>query len=333
MQRPRTRPKPQSQPVKGDRPTASKPTRRSSRSAAAQSRNLDIERMRQDYAEQGSASDKYFRFPDGRTQMRVLMNPHNGLFYTHILHAFIPNGEGGKTRVVSPLSQDPDAYCPVAEAHSALIRASRKDEANEIRLSDRYFMNAVVKQEGGWKPVWLECPYTVWRDIVRSALDEIDEGDDDVDASSISGIADDKDGRLIVVRRKTKGQRTEYETTVGTKKVPAKREWLDTRSDFAEETIGTNTDEIEDALCVFLGIENLSDLIGEADPPDEGEEYDSDPDDEEVEGDIEEEDEEEDDDENDEGDDEYNEEDDEPEEKPQRTKRRGSKKARRTSSR
>lgn len=303
-------------------------TRRRKPKAQQTSSALDVERMRQDYEEQGTGDDKYFRFADGRTQLRLLMNPHNGLFYVHIVHAFIP-GPDGKTRVVSPVTNDPDAYCPVSEAYSALTRSGRKDEAKAIKPSNRYFMNAVVKKDGKWKPVWLECPHMVWKDIIRATLDEIDEDDDVADASDLANIADDKTGRMITVRRTTTGQRTEYETTVTTKKIPAKREWLNNRSDFAEEIIPTDVEEIESILCEYLGIDEISDLIGDAELP-------NDDADEEVEDDTEEKDDEDesDDDEGD-GDDEYDEEDDEPEEeeKPKQKKRTSSKKARRTSRR
>ena len=311
-----------------------RPARTGRRKPKAQQKSsaLDIERMRQDYEEQGTGDNKYFRFADGRTQLRLLMNPHNGLFYVHIVHAFIP-GADGKTRVVSPVTNDPDAYCPVAEAYSALMRSGRKDEAKAIRPSNRYFMNAVVKKDGKWKPVWLECPHMVWKDIIRATLDEIDEDDDVADASDLANIADDKTGRMITVRRTTTGQRTEYETTVTTKKIPAKREWLSNRSDFTEETIPTDVEEIESVLCEYLGIDEISDLIGDAEMPDDDA-------DEEVEDDTEEKDDDEDesDDDEEDGDDEYDDEEedeeDEPkEEKPKRKKRLVNKDLRRTSRR
>jgi hypothetical protein len=275
--------------------------------------NANIAQMRKDYQDTlwDGAS---FKFQNGATKIRILMNKDNGLFYTPVTKAWIPKGEGdGKVVLTSPRSRDPEAYCPMTEIAKALRARGKNDEARDVNPNTQYFVNGVVmnKDTGDWDFHKIQLPYTVWKGIVGYMIDNIDEDEEDEEGYIEGGgiIADNDEGRIILVRRTQKGQKTEYTVTVTEKKLKATDEWLDKRESFDDETVPATDEAMEDALCDFLNVDDLSDFLSQDKQEEEEDDYDDD-------------DEEEEEEEDDDGEEDEEEDEDVAEEKPRRSRKR-----------
>jgi len=256
-------------------------------------------------------SGQTYKFPSGLTKMRIIMQPGSERWYAPVIFGYIPTAEGKKVRVVSPKSADSEAYCPLMETFSALKRMGKTEESQEVRPTSRYLVHAMVRNDSGtWERKKIELPQTVWEPIARSDVDALEPSDIDEDGFATGGgIADPKTGPVINVRRTGEGANTKYGVTIGTKAIPAKREWMEKLTDLESETIPSAESMIEEALCEYLGIGNLEDLTGtpssEKDDDYEDDEDDVGDDDDDYEDEDKDEDEYEDDDEYDDDDDEY----------------------------
>ena len=243
--------------TKPSKPSATPPQKKK-KSLRSTRRNLN--QMRKDL-EASSFSASTFKFPAGLTKMRIIMSPKAERWYAPVTFGYIPNAEGKKKRVISPKSMDSEAHCPLLETFFALKRMGRDDEANEVKPTSRYLVHAMIRTENHWERKRIELPQTVWEPIVRSEIDALEPGEEDEDGFvEGGGIADRQTGRIVNVRRIGEGGTTKYSVTIGTKPIPAQQEWTKDLGDLEEDTIPTDASTIEEALCEFLGLSDLSEL-------------------------------------------------------------------------
>lgn len=286
----------------------------------------DVDAMLQDLEDSKlGGDDRFWQFPDGKSRVRLIIDSETGKFYRPLVEIYVPSAEkSGKTQYfVSPKTEDPEAYDPADEAQRALWRAGKKDLAQRLRPVNRYLCNAMVfnPKTKEYEHKAVKMPFTVYKWCVQQLATQKDEGDDPHD-----NFLDDKNGTSIVVEKvKGKGDKIEYNTTMGTKRVPVLKEWREQSEDFDAACKPSDIDAIEKALCDYLDIDDLEELIGaRSDNEEESEDEEGEEDDDESED-------EEDDEEEDESDDADDEEEDDDEEYdvPPKAKKRVAKKCRR----
>ena len=248
-------------PAKKRPPGKRPPARRAAPAKRKRPIRRNVDQMRKDL-EAASFSNTTFKFPAGLTKIRIVM-PHKAeRWYAPVTFGYIPDAAGKKSRVTSPKSVDSEAYCPLLETFFALKRMGRDDEASEIRPTSRYLVHAMVRTESNrWERKKIELPQTVWEPIARSDIDSLEPGEED-EAGFVEGggIADPKTGTAVNVRRTGEGNTTKYSVTIGTKAIPVKPEWVKGLEDLEDDTIPTDAGVIEEAICEYLGLADLSEL-------------------------------------------------------------------------
>jgi len=242
------------------------PDRRSTR-PSRKDVGLDVERVRRDYEAARRSDERYFNVGKIRDtiDVRFLRTPGDDLFYRKMIKTFVP-GPKDKPRVfISPRSTDPDAYCPATATAQALKQEGRQKECDQVYPQTSYISNALVREKGekNWRQVVLEYKHSIWKAVVGAVCAELgDDVEPDEAAIRIADIADRKNGRIIVITKTGTGMGTKYATHVTSRTHPATKEELEDCVDLANEVVTSKASEMEDALCAWLGIDDLSEVTG-----------------------------------------------------------------------
>lgn len=189
-------------------------------------------------------------------------------------------------------SMDEEQACPLCEASSELLKsphAEDKTTGKDMRVTPRFFFNAVIRGEEEKGVQFLEAPKTVWEQIVNCyfVLDEDEEVDMESgpyvqldDGSTIFNFTDPLKGRDFVITKNKVGRRTTYDVQMK----PANRK-LGTTSQMKEWLASMESlDEVVPNACPSY--DELRKLIygdEEVEEPEEELEVESDTNEEEVE--------------------------------------------------
>lgn len=210
-------------------------------------------------------SGEFHKLQDGRTRVRILPNPSNPeQWYTPLMQIFVPPARKGEKwgRFISPRVEDSNAYCPATEASKALGSSGHKEQADQIYPRTQYVANAMLKQGKSWRYVKLQFPKTILKAIVAYDIARSEEEDEDEDGYvDVPDVADEEYGRVIEITRTTKNKRTDYNVVVTEKEIPAEQDWLDKCTDFDKLNTPSEVEEIEDAICEWLDIESIDQLV------------------------------------------------------------------------
>lgn len=228
---------------------------------------LNIARLKQLLDTAKTESD-YFKFPAGDTKFVLLLNPNDadGMYCYYQRRHWIPDSDGKSMPYNCPKVADNAASCPACEASKALYNtgdAVDKDRARSLSGRDRYLANLFLVERN--QVVQCELPKTVFEPIARADYDElVDEAQNGrVEASS---VAHPETPRVIKVHVEGSGQKTEYSVTVSTKTIKVTPDMLQARKDMSDETSPASYDAIEEAVCGFLNINDLSDVTAAVKP-------------------------------------------------------------------
>lgn len=258
---------------------------------------LDLKAVRRAAAEIEEGG-KYYTLKPGTHSIRFMQNPNDNSFFVTSQKVYIPEPTSGKGKdkdkpkknaFVSPRSLGRDQFCPAQAAYEALVRSGtevNKKLAKEIKPSHRFYSNAVVKdpKTNEWKVVQMEYPPKVFQQVSAHLFAACEDEENELEEGELLEediVSDPETGVIFKITREGTGQfDTEYSVSPTTKKLPLKQEWLDARVDLSKEAAPSDVDAISDAVCEYLGIDDLSEITGASAPDSaDGEEDDVDDDD------------------------------------------------------
>ena len=255
-------------------------------------RGLDMKTVRQ-AASDVESGGKYATIKPGTTSVRFMQNPNDNSFFYSAQRVYVPDPKDKQKKLffVSPRSLGKNRYCPAQAAYEALMRkgdTTSKNLAKEIRPNHKFYSNVVMKdpKTGEWGVKQLEYAPKVFSQISAHLFaatedDEKELNDDELLQGDI--VTDPEEGVIFKITREGTGQfDTEYSVSPTQKKLPLKEEWLKARVDLSGEASPSDVDAITEAICAYLGIDDLSELTGasgldaDEDDTDAGDVYDED---------------------------------------------------------
>lgn len=214
----------------------------------------------------------FYDLKPGTHYVRFMQNPQDNTFFVSVQEMYIPRAEKGekKRRFVSPRSLGRDQFCPAQAVYEALVRSgsdANKKLASEIRPVHRFVSNAVVKdpKTGSWVATQVRYAPKVFKALCEHLIagneDEIKDLDEgDLLAGDI--ITDPEVGVVFKITRTGTGKNdTDYSVSPTSKTLPLKDEWLAARKDMSTMAVPSDVDAITEALCEFLDVESISEIL------------------------------------------------------------------------
>lgn len=226
----------------------------------------------QEMLKRGGERVDFYRFDAPETRAAFLMNPppSNDVFYYYRRALFIPKPDGETKRFfISPRTEHPDKYCPVERAIRALKVHPAEEMralASEIRPSDQFLSNALVREGTKWDMQQVQYGWRIFRRLVNTVAADLEEGEQDVEGFIDGfGVFDPEAPRIVMVTVEGKGRQKQYDATVTAKTVPEDvlEGLMEKRMDLSEYVVPSPAEEIERAVCEYIGIQDLSELESE----------------------------------------------------------------------
>jgi hypothetical protein len=247
-------------PVKKRRPEGTKAA-----PAAPKKRRVNLKKIREQAAKSKQGANTTYTLQAGKSTVRFLPAPGTDAFFVVRKESYIPSGDaqGKKMFCISPQTIDPGEYCPAAAAAQALDALGDTERASEIRPKTQYLSAALVKGPGetSWSPVIIKYGKTVFEPLAEYCI-ENSECDEDEDFAELDVITDPKEAVAFTISRTGKGLATKY-TVTPSKRRPLTKDELAHIPDLAAEVVPTPVEKMEAAICDWLEIGSIDDLIGE----------------------------------------------------------------------
>ena len=228
---------------------------------------LNVTAMR-DILNSRTSSD-FYTFPAGKTKLVMTMNPpgsdHPDRWWEAQIKYYIPSATGDEkvTGVISPRSLDADAYCLVDAVRKALEahpKRAMRELAGALKPKDQFLSNAFVLDSGEWQSVIAQFTYSVFKPIAKAIDAEIDPEDLADGFLENIPVVGKGNARLITVEKTGTGMQTRYGIVVTSKIVAIPEELLEQRVDLSQFCQPTSQETVEEALCAYLGVPDLSEI-------------------------------------------------------------------------
>ncbi len=225
--------------------------------------------LRAQRAEIQGGRDGSWRFQPGKNVLLIVQQPNQGYWADKRVVFWLPEvSSTRKSNAVSAKSFGADIRCPAMEALNALQArddAVAKQYLTDFRASTRYYANAfVVNERQALEYKVVELPKTVW-EVIANAID----AECSIDPSLVAHSGDVLDPpivspgnlRFIHVERTGTGISTNYATTVLSKAHTLTSEQLRMVKDLEGFKTATDEVEMEQRVCLQLGISSLDELV------------------------------------------------------------------------
>jgi len=232
--------------------------------------SYNVQRLRDLVNETGGKFEDLFSFPEGRTSVRfmpLVEDPNDWVRYRE--RVWIPAPDGDRRRpFVSVRSQNFHEWCPGYAAYQAIKnKPEYKDIADQIKPQQELLANALVMTaERKWDIKQVKMSAACFRVVAQCQLDLIEDEEEDAEFVPNLGFFDPNHGRIVRVSRKGTGLQTKWNANITDKQLPLKESQMKQRVDFTDLCQPNPIEELEEALCEYLEIGSVQELIGSGAP-------------------------------------------------------------------
>jgi len=244
---------------------------------------LNFRKMMEDRANLGNTSGGDFlsvsKLAEGQHKFRFIMHATSDLFYAFRRSVWMKvvddKGEPHNEKVISPLTVDPDTYCPCSRLSRALKILSKETTgaaskraaalSNDLYPKSEFMSNVLMLNPAtnAWEPHILVYGMTVYKSLVDSQQANVDA--EDVDAKGYlkpeATFTDPKHGRIAVIKKTGQQRDTRYSATI-TKARAVTTEELATASDLSQFTIPNDVQDTEAMLVEQYNAPDFETLVG-----------------------------------------------------------------------